>query len=126
MTATGSPASFDSRTGCPVWSINSKSGTFCPTAVARLGIGVTAPGGGGSEGGAGADPKRWKFLTGDPKKVADVASSFGILYYPDKGQVIHQQGVAIIAPDGTLTSIYYGESWEAEHVLRDLEKARKG
>ena len=75
---------------------------------------------------AGADPKRWKFLTGDPKKVADVASSFGILYYPDKGQVIHQQGVAIIAPDGTLTSIYYGESWEAEHVLRDLEKARKG
>lgn len=75
---------------------------------------------------AGADAKRWKFLTGDPKAVADAASSFGILYYPDKGQVIHQQGVAIIGPDGKLASIYYGESWEAEHVLRDLEKARKG
>jgi protein SCO1/2 len=76
---------------------------------------------------AGADPKRWKFLTGDPKAVADAASSFGILYYPDKsGQIIHQQGVAVVGPDGKLVTIYYGETWEAEHVLRDMEKARKG
>lgn len=75
---------------------------------------------------AGADAKRWKFLTGDPKAVADAASSFGILYYPDKGQIIHQQGVAVVGPDGKLVTIYYGETWEAEHVLRDMEKARKG
>ena len=75
---------------------------------------------------AGADAKRWKFLTGDPKAVADAASSFGILYYPEKGQIIHQQGVAVIGPDGKLATVYYGESWEAEHVLRDMEKARKG
>jgi protein SCO1/2 len=75
---------------------------------------------------AGADAKRWKFLTGSPQAVADVASSFGILYYPDKGQVIHQQGVAVIAPDGKLATVYYGETWEAEHVLRDMEKARNG
>jgi protein SCO1 len=75
---------------------------------------------------AGADPKRWKFLTGDPKAVADVASSFGVLYYPDKGQVVHGQAVAVIDPAGKLASIYYGENWEPEHLLRDLEKARKG
>jgi protein SCO1/2 len=75
---------------------------------------------------AGADPKRWKFLTGEPKAVADAASSFGILYYPEKGQIIHQQGVAVVGPDGKLVTIYYGETWEAEHVLRDMEKARKG
>ena len=28
--------------------------------------------------------------------------------------------------EGRLSSIYYGESWEPEHILRDLEKARKG
>jgi protein SCO1/2 len=75
---------------------------------------------------AGADPEVWKFLTGDPKAVADVASSFGVLYYPDHGQVVHGQAVAVVGPDGRLASIYYGESWEPEHILRDLEKAKKG
>ena len=75
---------------------------------------------------AGADPSRWKFLTGSPKEVAEVASSFGVLYYPDHGQVVHGQAVAVVDPEGRLSSIYYGESWEPEHILRDLEKARKG
>lgn len=74
----------------------------------------------------GADPRRWLFLTGDPKAVADVASSFGVMYYPDKGQIVHTQAVAIVDTDGKLATIYYGEKWEPEHLLRDLEKARKG
>jgi protein SCO1/2 len=75
---------------------------------------------------AGADPKRWKFLTGDPKTVAGVAERFGVLYYPDKGQIVHQQAVAVLDPRGRLTNIYYGEDWEPEHIFRDMEKARKG
>lgn len=74
----------------------------------------------------GADPVRWKFLTGDPKAVAEVASSFGVLYYPDEGQVVHTQAVAVVDPDGRLASIYFGQTWEPEAVLRDIEKARKG
>ena len=74
----------------------------------------------------GADPARWKFLTGDPKAVARVAESFGVLYYPDKGQIVHSQAVAIVDPDGKLATIHYGEQWEPETVLQDLQKARKG
>ncbi len=74
---------------------------------------------------AGADPKRWKFLTGDPKAVAEVASRFGILYYPERGQIIHGQGVAVIDPKGRLATAYYGSQWEPEHILRDLEIARR-
>jgi protein SCO1/2 len=74
----------------------------------------------------GADPARWKFLTGDPRAVARVAESFGVLYYPDKGQIVHSQAVAIVDPDGKLATIYYGEQWEPETVLQDLQKARKG
>jgi len=74
----------------------------------------------------GADPARWKFLTGDPKAVADVASSFGVIYYPEKGQIVHAQAVAVVDPNGKLATIYYGENWQPEHLLRDLEKARKG
>ena len=75
---------------------------------------------------AGADPKRWSFLTGEPAKVAEVASRFGILYSKKSSQVLHQQGVAVVDPDGKLATIYYGETWEPEHILRDMEKARKG
>jgi len=74
---------------------------------------------------AGADPKRWKFLTGDPKAVAQVASRFGILYYPEHGQIVHGQGVAVIDPKGRVATAYFGNDWQPEHILRDLEAARK-
>ena len=74
----------------------------------------------------GADPARWKFLTGDPRDVARVAERFGVLYYPDKAQIVHSQAVAIVDPDGRLATVYYGEQWEPETVLQDLQKARKG
>jgi protein SCO1/2 len=74
----------------------------------------------------GADPARWKFLTGEPRDVARVAERFGVLYYPDKGQIVHSQAVAIVDPDGRLATVYYGEQWEPETVLQDMQKARKG
>jgi protein SCO1/2 len=74
---------------------------------------------------AGADPKRWKFLTGSPEAVARVASSFGVMYYPEHGQTIHSQVVAVLDPEGRLATIYYGESWQPEQILRDLESARQ-
>lgn len=75
---------------------------------------------------AGADARRWKFLTGDPKAVADVAERFGVLYYPDRGQVVHTQAVAVLDAEGKVANVYYGSDWEPERVLRDMEKARKG
>jgi protein SCO1/2 len=74
----------------------------------------------------GADPARFKFLTGDPAAVARVAERFGVLYYPDHGQIVHSQAVAVVDPDGRVANLYYGEQWEPESVLQDLEKARKG
>ena len=55
-----------------------------------------------------------------------MAESFGVLYYPDHGQIMHSQAVAVVDPDGRLATIYYGADWEPESVLQDLEKARKG
>jgi protein SCO1 len=74
----------------------------------------------------GADPARWRFLTGEPAAVARVAERFGVLYYPDHGQIVHSQTVAVVDPDGRLANVYYGEQWEPEAVLQDLEKERKG
>lgn len=74
----------------------------------------------------GADPARWKFLTGDPRALARVAENFGVLYYADHGKIVHSQAVAVLDPDGKLAAIYYGADWEPEQILKDLEKARNG
>jgi protein SCO1 len=74
----------------------------------------------------GADPARWKFLTGDARSLARVAESFGVLYYSDHGKIVHTQTVAVLDPDGRLLTIYYGPDWEPEQILKDLEKARNG
>jgi protein SCO1/2 len=73
----------------------------------------------------GADPARWKFLTGDPRALARVAENFGVLYYADHGKIVHSQAVAVVDADGKLATIYYGADWEPEQILNDLEKARK-
>lgn len=72
---------------------------------------------------AGADPKRWKFLTGSPEDVARVASSFGVIYYPEHGQIVHSLAVAVVDPKGRLATIYFGETWQPEHLLRDMRSA---
>ena len=74
----------------------------------------------------GADPARWKFLTGEPRALARVAETFGVLYYPERGRIVHQQAVAVIDPEDRLAAIYYGADWEPEQILQELEKARKG
>jgi len=74
---------------------------------------------------AGASATRWSFLTGEPSAVADVASRFGVLYSRKGAQVLHQQAVAVVDSEGRLATISYGENWEPEQVLRDMEKARR-
>jgi protein SCO1 len=74
---------------------------------------------------AGADPKRWKFLTGSPEAVARVASSFGVIYYSEHGQIVHSLAVAVVDPKGRLATIYFGETWQPEHLLRDIQNAGK-
>ena len=61
-----------------------------------------------------------------PRTLARVAETFGVLYYPERGQIMHQQAVAVIDPEGRLASITYGSDWEPEQILQELQKARKG
>lgn len=71
---------------------------------------------------AGVDGKRWKFLTGDTKSVAEVATNFGVTYYPQGAQIVHTQAVAVVDPEGRLSTITYGDNWQPEDLLRDLTR----
>jgi cytochrome oxidase Cu insertion factor (SCO1/SenC/PrrC family) len=73
----------------------------------------------------GADPKRWKFLTGEPKAVARVAESFGVLYYPSAGRSFTRRPSRGRSA-GPARQHLLRRAVDAESVIEDLQKARKG
>ncbi len=64
--------------------------------------------------------EHWEFATGGREEVKQIASWFGLEYWPDKDQIIHSLRTAIIGPDGKLVKIYHGSEWKPEDVISDL------
>jgi protein SCO1/2 len=76
--------------------------------------------------GAGADPKRWTFLTGEPAAAAAFMAQFGILVERDSSsdvQITHNLRTAVIGANGTLTDIHTGNRWTPDELVADLAKA---
>lgn len=66
------------------------------------------------------DFQRWEFLTGSPDEVRRVATFFGLDYFPEKDQIIHNLRTALISPEGKVVKIYHGNEWKPEEVIVDL------
>lgn len=63
----------------------------------------------------------WEFATGKPEAVKQVATWFGLQYWPDAGQIVHSLRTAVVAPDGRLVKLYHGNEWQAAEVVADLQ-----
>ena len=73
--------------------------------------------------GAGADPARWTFLTGDPGAAADFMAQFGIINEPNPSNpadITHNLRTAIIAADGRLAAVHTGNRWTPDELVADL------
>ncbi len=70
-----------------------------------------------------SDGANWDFLTGDPKKVREMAEHYGLLYEIDSDQIVHTLRTAVIAPDGRLIGVHRGNDWKPEELLRELRAA---
>jgi len=70
----------------------------------------------------GADPTRWRFLTGD---VARVAAQLGEVYWTDEGSIGHNSTTSIIGRDGRLKAVVEGSGYRvdqlADLITRELE-----
>jgi protein SCO1/2 len=66
--------------------------------------------------------KQWEFASGSPEQIKEVASFFGLNYWPEKGQVIHGLRTALVTPDGKVFKVYRGNDWMPEEVLQDIGK----
>jgi protein SCO1/2 len=71
----------------------------------------------------GANPARWRFLTGDRDDVDRFASRFGVMIVRDLDSpvdITHNLRTAIIDADGQLVKSYTGNEWKPADVLRDV------
>lgn len=67
----------------------------------------------------------WRFATGSPEAVADLAARFGIQYTRtgDSVEIQHNLATALIGPDGRVQAIWRGTRWRPADVLDALHAA---
>jgi cytochrome oxidase Cu insertion factor (SCO1/SenC/PrrC family) len=69
----------------------------------------------------GADPARWKLLTGDPDAVLSYAARFGVSAIPDKRiGLIHDVRTVLIDPNGEIRQLIDENSWSADELIAQL------
>jgi protein SCO1/2 len=64
----------------------------------------------------------WDFATGSNDEVKKVGQFFGLNYWPEKDQVIHNLRTVMISADGKVAQTYRGNEWKPDQMLKDLEK----
>jgi protein SCO1 len=67
----------------------------------------------------------WRFLTGTPEQIQEVAGAFGLIYWPEEGSITHTVSTAIIGRDGTLVAQIDGAGYRPDQLLALIEHAVK-
>jgi protein SCO1 len=63
-----------------------------------------------------ADSSRWHLLTGPQVTVDLIAKRFGMLYWPEQGQLTHTSVTGVIDPQGRLAARIEGSSYSAAQL----------
>lgn len=66
------------------------------------------------------DLDTWTFATGTPEAIARTGRLFGVFYEYGEGQINHTLATALIAPDGTLHTVWRGNQWTPSDVRQAL------
>lgn len=75
---------------------------------------------------AGADPRVWRFLTGERAAVERLAEGFGVSIFREgaaPGDITHNIRTAVVKPDGTLSTILHDTDWSSATLLQALRAA---
>jgi protein SCO1/2 len=65
----------------------------------------------------------WRFLTGTPEKIQEVAGLFGLVYWPEEGSITHTVATAVVGRDGTLVAKIDGAAYRPDQLLALIERA---
>jgi len=62
----------------------------------------------------------WDFVAGTEGQAREVAEFFGLEFWEDTGQWIHNLRTVLIDPQGRVAHVYLGNDWTPDQVLEDL------
>lgn len=62
----------------------------------------------------------WEFIAATEGQVGPAAKFFGLAYWEDTDQWIHNLRTILIGPDGRVAKVYLGNDWTPAQVLDDL------
>jgi protein SCO1/2 len=65
----------------------------------------------------------WRFLTGAPEQIQEVAGLFGLIYWPEEGSIAHTVATAVIGRDGTLKAKIEGAGYRPDQLRALIEHA---
>lgn len=66
----------------------------------------------------GADPARWKLLTGDPETVLNFAARFDVTAFPDpRVGLIHSERTVIVDKNGTIRQLIDETAWLPDELV---------
>lgn len=65
----------------------------------------------------------WEFAAGTKEQVKDIAGYFGLHYYPDKDQIIHNLRTVIVGPDGKVAKILSENKWKPDEAVDALRQS---
>jgi len=69
------------------------------------------------------DFRRWHFLTGSEKELAQVWKDFGVRVQDlGNGQIQHTSLTTLIDRQGFRRVDYYGDKWEEKEILKDMRR----
>jgi protein SCO1/2 len=74
----------------------------------------------------GADPRRWRFVTGEPDAVAAFARTLGVTAEADAGDpaaLVHNLRTAVLDAEGRLVTATSGNQWTPADLVADLTAA---
>lgn len=63
------------------------------------------------------DFDNWKFLTGSPETIKNLADRMGIVFRPSNGAWEHTVGVTIVAPTGYVFAQVFGPTYSEKQIL---------
>lgn len=66
-----------------------------------------------------ADQEQWRFLTGTMDDIREVASRFGLIFWPEENMIAHTVTTAIVDREGRIAALIQGSSFRPQE-LRDL------
>jgi protein SCO1/2 len=75
-----------------------------------------------------ADGEAWRFLTGPPDQMQQIAGYFGLVYWAEEGLITHTSATAILDREGRLAALVEGSSFRATQLADLVERflARSG